>query len=115
VHLSKHLPEDEIDQITAERLVTRYVKGRPRMEWTLPPGRRNEGLDCAVYALAAAHWVGIDRWKDGDWQRREEAVRVEQPEQKAGAKREHLVAAGVSRRISIDGMARFGDRPNAQR
>lgn len=116
VHLSKHLPADEIDQITSERLVSSIGRnGKRRLEWVLPRGRRNEGLDCAVYALAAAHWVGIDRWKDGDWQRREEAVRVEQPEQKAGAKREHMVAAGVSRRISVDGMARFGDRPNAQR
>lgn len=39
-------------QITAEKLVTRYVKGFPVREWhkTRP---RNEGLDCRVYAFAA--------------------------------------------------------------
>ena len=39
-------------QLTAEKLVTRYYKGRPRQEWvaTRP---RNEALDCRVYALAA--------------------------------------------------------------
>ena len=67
VHLSKHLAPEVFEQITSERLVTRYVKGHPRLEWIKPPGRRNEALDCAVYALAAAHKVGIDRWREGDW------------------------------------------------
>jgi phage terminase large subunit GpA-like protein len=67
VHLSRHLPPEVFEQLTAERLVTKYVKGRPRLEWVKPAGRRNEALDCAVYALAAAHLVGIDRWKEGDW------------------------------------------------
>jgi len=107
VHLSSRLPDDEFDQITAERLVTKFVKGRPRLEWVLPPGRRNEGLDCAVYALAAAHWVGIERWKDGDWERREKALQVEVEEKKAP---EHLVPDGQAQRISIAGMARFGGR-----
>lgn len=67
VHLSRHLAPEVFEQLTSERLVTRYVKGRPRLEWVKPAGRRNEALDCAVYALAAAHFVGIDRWKEGDW------------------------------------------------
>ena len=67
VHLSRHLPPEVFEQLTAERLVTKYVKGRPRLEWVKPAGRRNEALDCAVYALAAAHLSGIDRWKEGDW------------------------------------------------
>ena len=75
VHLSRHLPADEVEQLTSERMVTRYVKGRPRQEWVLPPGKRNEGLDCAVYALAGAHWAGVDRWSDADWARRERMVR----------------------------------------
>ena len=75
VHLSRHLPADEVEQLTSERMVTRYVRGRPRQEWVLPPGKRNEGLDCAVYALAGAHWAGVDRWSDADWARRERMVR----------------------------------------
>ncbi len=67
VHLSRHLPAEVFEQLTAERLVTKYVKGRARLEWMKPNGKRNEALDCAVYALAAAHYVGIDRWKEGDW------------------------------------------------
>jgi phage terminase large subunit GpA-like protein len=67
VHLSRHLPPEVFEQLTAERLVTKYVNGRPRLMWVKPAGRRNEALDCAVYALAAAHLSGIDRWKEGDW------------------------------------------------
>jgi phage terminase large subunit GpA-like protein len=102
VHLSKQLSTDVLEQLTSERLVTRYVKGRPRLEWVKPSGRRNEALDCAVYALAAAHYLGMERWREGDWakwQRRVAAPAVavaepapsaptpaEQPEQPAPAK-----------------------------
>lgn len=41
------------EQLTAEKRVIRYTKGHPRPEWILPGGRRNEALDCRVYAMAA--------------------------------------------------------------
>jgi phage terminase large subunit GpA-like protein len=66
VLFSKHLPDEVFAQITSERLTTKYVKGRAKLEWTKPAASRNEALDCAVYALAGAHWVGIDRWR-GEW------------------------------------------------
>lgn len=75
VHLSKHLPSEVFEQLTSERLVTRYIKGHPRLEWVKPAGRRNEALDCAVYALASAHKLGMDRWREPDWARW--AARVE--------------------------------------
>jgi phage terminase large subunit GpA-like protein len=74
VHLSKHLPDEVFDQLTAERLVTRYVKGRPRLEWIKAAGRRNEALDCAVYALAAAHRLGMERWREPDWSKLQQRV-----------------------------------------
>lgn len=67
VHISRLQPAEVFEQLTAERLVTRYIKGHAKLEWVKPAGKRNEALDCAVYALAAAHYVGIDRWKEGDW------------------------------------------------
>lgn len=85
VHMSRGLPPDVFEQITAERLVTRYIKGRPRLEWVKPNGKRNEALDCAVYALAAAHFVGIDRWGDGDWVRWAGRVAGDSDEPEAGA------------------------------
>jgi len=69
VHLSKHLAPEVFEQLTAERLVTRYLKGHAKLEWVKPAGRRNEALDCAVYALAAAHYLHVDRWREGDWAR----------------------------------------------
>ena len=54
-----HFPEDEahgadyFKQLTAEKLVTHYVKGQPVREWTKHDRARNEALDCRVYAFAA--------------------------------------------------------------
>ena len=76
VHLSKHLPTEVFDQLTAERMVTRYVKGHAKLEWVKPPGRRNEALDCGVYALAGAHMMQIDRWREGDWAKWERRVQT---------------------------------------
>jgi Phage Terminase/Phage terminase large subunit (GpA) len=50
-----------------ERLVTRIVKGFPRGSWEKEPSRRNEALDCRVYARAAAAICGIDRWPEARW------------------------------------------------
>jgi phage terminase large subunit GpA-like protein len=44
--------EDELKQITAEKKKAVMVKGQRVMRWDAG-GRRNEGLDCFVYALAA--------------------------------------------------------------
>ncbi|WP_200840702.1 terminase gpA endonuclease subunit, partial [Geminicoccus flavidas] len=52
-----HFPEsrdlDYFQQLTAERLVTRYHNGRPVRSWQKAAGDRNEALDCRVYAMAA--------------------------------------------------------------
>ena len=77
VWLSKKLPSEVFDQLTAEKIVTRFSKGHARLEWIKPPGKRNEALDCAVYALAAAHWAGIDRWKEADWAKKQAVVEPE--------------------------------------
>jgi phage terminase large subunit GpA-like protein len=65
------LPLDFYEQLTAERRVTRYHRGVARQEWTLPSGARNEALDAAVYAYAAALRIGLARV---DWDRLEAAV-----------------------------------------
>lgn len=52
-----HLPMDYddawFDQATSETVVTRYKEGRPYRVWVLEKGKRNEALDCRVYAFAA--------------------------------------------------------------
>lgn len=76
VHLSKRMDGDVFEQLTSERMVTRYLKGHARLEWVKPNGKRNEALDGAVYALAAAHYRGIDRWKEGEWAKWESRVQA---------------------------------------
>lgn len=51
-HFPEGRDEEYFKQLTAEKLLTRYVKGFPVREWhkTRP---RNEALDCRVYAYAA--------------------------------------------------------------
>ena len=74
---SCHFPqygEEYFKQLTAERMVTKSHKGFPKMVWEKDPARRNEALDCRVYARAAASIYGIDRFKDKDWQRLEDAL-----------------------------------------
>lgn len=75
VHFSRHTPAYVYEQLTAERLVTRYHKGRPRLEWLKPAGRRNEALDCTVYALAAEHYLGLPKYADHQWLRIESRLR----------------------------------------
>ena len=75
IHLPKALANgDEFEQLTAERLITKYIKGHPRMEWVKPNGKRNEALDCCVYAYAAACWLGIERFTDMQWNKLESRV-----------------------------------------
>ena len=49
--------EEYFAQLTAEKLVTRYQRGRPRQEWvqTRP---RNEAIDIRVYGLACRRLIG---------------------------------------------------------
>lgn len=70
-----HFPRELIDQhpdyyhqLTSEKLVTKYHKGRPRRTWTLIKGRRNEALDLKVYNFAAAGYAGISRMKAHQWE-----------------------------------------------
>lgn len=59
-----HFPDDRAEeyfkQLTAEKLLTRYVKGRPVQEW-VQTRARNEALDCRIYAYAALLLYGIGR------------------------------------------------------
>ena len=59
-HLRDGLDPEWFAQVTAEQLVTRYVRGFPIREWhkTRP---RNEAFDCRVYALAALRILN-PRW-----------------------------------------------------
>ena len=67
LHFSTELDDEHFDQLVSERLVTRYHKGRPRREFVLQKGRRNEALDLKVYNYAAAIYAGITRMRSPQW------------------------------------------------
>lgn len=66
VHFPADMDEEFFKQLTAEHLVTRVVKGYRKTEWQ-KTRERNEALDCANYARAAAIAFGIDRFREQDW------------------------------------------------
>lgn len=65
LRFSDQLPDEFFDQLTAE--VFDPLKNR----WILRRGRRNEALDCFVYATAAAHnpEVRVHAKREREWQR----------------------------------------------
>jgi phage terminase large subunit GpA-like protein len=79
LHFSEELDEEYFEQLTSERLVTKYVKGRPKLEWQKTAGKRNEALDLEVYCLAAAQYLGVGRLKEPDWARLERALQPPAP------------------------------------
>jgi phage terminase large subunit GpA-like protein len=73
IHVPESLREtDEFEGMCAERLMPSTVNGRAVMRWINPPGKRNEPLDCAVYAYAAACYLGIQSMREPGWKRREQ-------------------------------------------
>jgi len=69
--------EEYFKQITAERCVTKIIRGFPKQVWEKDPTRNNEALDCRVYARAAASVYGLDRMSDYKWRRLEQALGVD--------------------------------------
>lgn len=68
-----HFPqygETYFKEITAEQLVAHKNRaGFLKLEWELISGRENHYLDCRVYARTAAAVIGIDRWRNDEWDR----------------------------------------------
>ena len=72
-----HFPqygEEYFKQLTAERRIIRLHRGFPKATWEKDPTRNNEALDCRVYARAAASIYGLDRFKELQWKRLENAL-----------------------------------------
>ena len=78
IHFSQDLPDDFYGQLCSERRLIKYVKGHKRTEWVKAKSDRNEALDLSVYNLAAAHRIGLHKWRENDWQR--ERMKVNPPQ-----------------------------------
>lgn len=70
--------QEYFKQITAEQRVRRTINGRTNMRWE-KKYERNEGLDCRVYARAAAFVYGLDRFNEDQFKQLEARL-VETPE-----------------------------------
>ena len=71
----------------------RFRSRNGRYIWDKPPSERNEALDAAVYARAAAWEMGIDRWSESRWRDREAALGLlGEPERKPKASGPEIAA-----------------------
>ena len=54
MHFAHHLDEEYFKQLTAEKRITKFVRGRKTLVWKqIRPD--NEALDCLVYNFAAIY------------------------------------------------------------
>jgi len=74
IHFSQDLPDDFYKQLCSERRLIKHVKGYKRSEWVKSKADRNEALDLCVYNTAAAHRLGLHKWRETDWEREREKV-----------------------------------------
>lgn len=77
LHFHAQLDQEFFEQLTSEKQITRYVKGFPAREWIKPPGKRNEALDCAVYAYAALNFLYTRFNRKTIWDQLERALNIE--------------------------------------
>lgn len=68
LHFSVDLPDEFYQQAVVERKVARYIKGHKIIDWVKGKAERNEALDLLVYNLAMAHFLGLNRYSESDWQ-----------------------------------------------
>lgn len=71
IHFSADLPPDFYSQLTAEKRVLQRTSTGDVFRWTKGAGRRNEALDCTIYAIFASHMLDLHRYTEKMWERRE--------------------------------------------
>lgn len=76
IHFHAELTADFYEQLTAEKQVTKYVKGFPVREWVKKSGARNEALDTAVYAYAALQSLYLRFNRRTIWDQFERALKL---------------------------------------
>lgn len=76
IHFHAATPRDYFDQLTAEKQITRYVKGFPVREWVKKSGARNEALDCKVYSYAGLHWLYTRYNRKTIWDQFERSLKI---------------------------------------
>jgi phage terminase large subunit GpA-like protein len=103
-HFPDDFSESLFQQLCAEQLVETVNKrtGQLQYVWQLLPGRRNEALDTAVYARAAASRHGLDLYA------------VARPKAEAGAAAGYDVSKEQQSQGTRSGRGQFRDAPSAE-
>lgn len=60
IHLPEWADDEVLAQLTAEKAIRKYVRGKGSTRSWVKTRDRNEALDCAVYALAALRILGTE-------------------------------------------------------
>lgn len=79
IHFPAGMDPSYYEQMTAERLITKFRNGIPYKVWDKKSSERNEAWDCAVYAYAAACFAGLKRALWSVWRGRLKAWRDRVP------------------------------------
>ncbi|WP_353056922.1 terminase gpA endonuclease subunit [Microbulbifer sp. MLAF003] len=66
MHSCKNVRQDYWEQVTAE-VKAPSKKHVSKKAWQKRAGKSNEGLDTEVYALHAAHVMGMHKWNEKKW------------------------------------------------
>lgn len=74
VHFSSDLPASWYDGLTAESRVPQRTARGLEYRWVNAKRRRNEPLDCTVYAIFCTHALGLHTRTEREWDRLEQAV-----------------------------------------
>ena len=69
INFPRGLPEEFYEQLTSEVRALQKTASGEIYKWVLPGGKRNEVLDCTVYAIFAAHSLGVDRFTSKMWEK----------------------------------------------
>ncbi|WP_181880884.1 phage terminase large subunit family protein [Crenobacter cavernae] len=74
MHFSRDLPDGFYEQLTAEYRVLAKTQSGDQYRWVKPNGKRNEALDCTIYAMFAAQMLDLHRYTDKMWEKLEAVV-----------------------------------------
>ena len=83
----RNYDEKYFEGLTSEVKVTKMIKGRPKTEWKVKTGAKNEPLDCRVYSMAALEIL------NPNFEELKKRRNIKQPTRK---KRRGTVSRGVS-------------------
>lgn len=74
MHFSRELPQAFYDQMTSEYRILAKTPSGDQYRWIKPTGKRNEVLDCTVYALFCVQMLDLHRYTEKMWEKLEAAV-----------------------------------------